>query len=106
MEERKIKRIDYSGKFLKSLEKLPKRIIEQAELKEKIVEEHSFFSTLRYARVFKENAFDPRLKTHKLSGQEKECWAFWVNYFYRIKFIFLNDEEVLFLGIGTHEIYK
>lgn len=91
MEERKIKRIDYSRRFLKSLERLPKRVIEQAEVKEK---------------AFKENIFDLRLKTHKLHGKEKEVWGFWVNYSYRIKFIFLNDEEVLFLDIGTHKIYK
>jgi plasmid maintenance system killer protein len=41
-----------------------------------------------------------------LIGREKEAWAFWINYAYRIKFLFLNDEEVLFLDIGTHEIYK
>jgi len=61
MEERKIKRIDYSKRFLKSLGKLPKRIIEQAEFKE---------------GIFKENALDPRLRTHKLSGKDRECWAF------------------------------
>jgi mRNA-degrading endonuclease YafQ of YafQ-DinJ toxin-antitoxin module len=57
-------------------------------------------------RLFKENPFDPRLRTHPLSGKEKECWAFWIDYRYRIKFIFLNGNEVLFLDIGTHDIYK
>ena len=61
MEERRIERIEYSKKFLKSLEKLPKRIIEKAEKKEK---------------VFRENPFHHLLKAHKLSGKEKECWAF------------------------------
>jgi len=91
MEKRKIKSIEYSEKFLKSLEKLPEKIIEKAGIKEKI---------------FRENPFDSRLKTHKLHGEEKEAWAFWIDYVYRIKFIFLSDEEVLFLDIGTHEIYK
>ncbi len=91
MEERRIKRIEYSRKFLKSLEKLPKRIIEKAEKKEKI---------------FKENPFHPLLSTHKLSGKERESWDFDIDYNYRIKFIFLSDEEVLFLDIGTHDIYK
>ena len=45
-------------------------------------------------------------RTHKLSGKEKEVWAFWVNFRYRIKFLFLNNGEVLFLDIGTHDIYK
>ena len=89
--ERKIKEIEYSRKFLKSLRKLPKRIIDQAEEKEKI---------------FKDNSFHSILKTHKLSGKEKETWAFWINHSFRIKFIFLNNEKVLFLDVGTHEIYR
>jgi len=47
-------------------------------------------------KMFRANAFDPRLNTHKLHGEEKNAWAFWVNYTYRIKFIFLGDDEVLF----------
>lgn len=56
--------------------------------------------------LFRQNPFDPRLKTHKLLGRDKEAWAFSIDYSYRIKFIFLSDEEVLFLDIGTHRIYK
>lgn len=87
----KIKEIRISSLFEKHYKKLPKEIKERAKEKEKI---------------FRENPFDPRLKTHKLHGKEKEVWAFWVNPIYRIKFIFLSDEEVLFLDIGTHKIYK
>ena len=89
--ENRIKEIEYSKRFLKSASDLPKRMIEQAEAKEKI---------------FRENPFNPALRTHKLTGKEKEAWAFWINYSYRIKFLFLGDGEVLFLDIGTHEIYK
>jgi len=56
--------------------------------------------------IFRKNPFDKRLKTHKLSGKEKEAWAFRVDYSYRIKFIFLTKNEVLFLDIGTHDFYK
>ena len=91
MEENRIKNIEYSRRFLKSLKKLSIKIVNQAQEKEKI---------------FRENPFNLILKTHKLTGREKEAWAFWINYTYRIKFLFLNDEEVLFLDIGTHEIYK
>ena len=56
--------------------------------------------------IFRRNPFDARLNTHKLHGKDKECWAFSVIHAYRIKFIFLSDEEVLFLDIGTHdEVY-
>ena len=89
--ERRVKRIEYSKNFLKSLRKLPERIIGQAEEKEKI---------------FKDNSFHSVLRTHKLSGKDKDCWAFWINYSYRIKFIFSGEDEVLFLDIGPHDIYK
>lgn len=88
-----IKIIKISPVFEKRYKKLQKRIKEQAKEKEKI---------------FRNNPFHPILGTHKLLGKEKEHWAFWINYSYRIKFVFLNnnDEEVLFLDIGTHDIYK
>jgi len=88
---RRIKKIEYSRKFLKSLKKLPENTIGQAANKE---------------RIFMENCFDPRLGVHKLHGKEKGHWAFWINHAYRIKFLFLPGEEVLFLDVGTHEIYK
>jgi mRNA-degrading endonuclease YafQ of YafQ-DinJ toxin-antitoxin module len=87
----KIREIKISPLFERHYRKLPKEIKERAKRKEKI---------------FRKNPFDPRLKTHKLHGKEKECWAFWIDYKYRIKFIFLSDEEVLFLDIGPHDIYK
>lgn len=83
--------VRYSRGFLRSSKRLPARILKQAEEKEKI---------------FRSNPFDARLKTHKLSGKEEGAWAFWVSDAYRIKFIFLPSQEVLFLDIGTHEIYK
>ena len=87
----RIRSVKYSKNFLKSLGKLPERIIEQAEGKE---------------RIFKQNPFNSILRTHKLSGKEKDSWAFWINYSYRIKFIFLTSEDVLFSEIGKYDIYK
>ena len=46
--EGRVKGVHYSKKFLKSLKRLPERIISEAEKKEKI---------------FKENPFNPILKT-------------------------------------------
>lgn len=88
---RKVKNVEYSHDFLKSLKRLPDRVVRQAEKKEKL---------------FREDPFSPQLKVHKLSGRERDVWAFWINYSYRIKFVFLHDKEVLFLDIGTHKIYK
>ena len=89
--ERKIKRVEYNRKFLKRLSKLPDKIINEAQEKEVI---------------FRANASDQRLGTHKLHGKDKDCWAFWINHSYRVKFIFLSDGEVLFLDVGTHDIYE
>ena len=83
--------IKTSPKFEKSYRRLPTDIKEKAKEKE---------------LIFREDSFDSRLKTHKLSGKDKGCWAFGVDNSYRIKFIFLSKREVLFLDIGTHAIYK
>ena len=69
---------------------MPKKIKGKAKAKEKI---------------FRAYPFDSRLKTHKLHGEEREHWAFWLDNSYRIKFIFMKKGEVLFLDVGTHRIY-
>lgn len=89
--ERKIREIRYSAEFLKNVVRLPKNIIEKTKEKE---------------LLFRENVFNPTLRAHKLHGKNREAWAFWVNYIYRIKFVFLTENEVLFLDVGTHKIYK
>jgi len=84
-------RIRISSRFEKSYKKLPSKIQIKAKQKE---------------AIFRINPFDDRLKTHKLKGEKQDSLAFWIDYSYRIKFIFLNKYEVLFLDIGTHDIYK
>lgn len=86
-----IREIKVSSVFEKQYKKLPENIKGLAKEKEKI---------------FRANPFDQRLRTHKLHGKEKELLAFWINYHYRIIFIFLDQEIILFLEVGTHEIYR
>ncbi|MBI2633500.1 MAG: type II toxin-antitoxin system mRNA interferase toxin, RelE/StbE family [Parcubacteria group bacterium] len=86
-----IKKIYVSPLFERQYKKLPQRIKEYALVKEKL---------------FRINPFSPQLRVHKLHEKEKEIWTFSIQYSYRIKFIFLTDEEVLFLEIGTHEVYQ
>ncbi|MEK7576763.1 MAG: type II toxin-antitoxin system mRNA interferase toxin, RelE/StbE family [Patescibacteria group bacterium] len=86
-----VEKIRVSKLFEKQYKKLPAQIKELAKQKE---------------FVFRANPFDSRLGIHKLHGKEKELWAFWINRSYRIKFAFLEKGRVLFLEIGTHEIYK
>ncbi len=57
-------------------------------------------------KIFITNPFDSRLKTHKLHGEKKEEWSYSVDYRYRISFIFIEDSEILYTSIGTHdEVY-
>ncbi|MBI3335932.1 MAG: type II toxin-antitoxin system mRNA interferase toxin, RelE/StbE family [Candidatus Portnoybacteria bacterium] len=90
MNGRKPRSVRYSKKFLRLVKKLPQEIALQVREKE---------------FIFRQDPFDPRLKTHKLHGKQREIWAFWANYSYRITFIFLNEHEVLFLEIGPHDMY-
>jgi len=52
---------------------------------------------------FKNNPFEPSLKTHKLSGKLKDYWSFSVEYDLRIIFYFSDKEKVVLVDIGTHE---
>lgn len=77
--------------FEKSYKRLPKFIKKLAKKKE---------------AIFRFNPFDSRLNTHKLHGKDRDSWAFSVTGKYRIKFIFLADDRILFLDIGQHDIYQ
>jgi len=87
----KVKKVEYSQKFLKSLKKLPKN-----QLK--------FLA--RQEEIFLQNPFDPRLKTHKLGGELKDFYSFSISYHWRIVFHFESENIIGFDNIGTHEIYK
>lgn len=52
------------------------------------------------------DAFDPRLKTHKLTGELKDVWACSAGYDLRILFEFIqrgDAEVILLLTMGTHD---
>lgn len=55
---------------------------------------------------FKNDPFDPKLRTHKLSGKLKELWSFSIEYDLRVIFYFVDDQRTLFIDVGTHdEVY-
>ena len=60
-------------------------------------------------KLLAEDAFDPRLRTHKLKGSLANCWASSAGHDLRIVFEFVlqnGDEAILLLSIGTHdEVY-
>jgi addiction module RelE/StbE family toxin len=84
-------KIEYSPKFVKQFKKLPKEAQKNALVCE---------------RIFRENPFHPKLKTHKLHGTMKEYWAFSISFSYRIGFTFIDGDFVRFHAVGTHDIYK
>lgn len=56
-----------------------------------------------------EDAFAPRLRTHKLKGSLTGCWASSAGYDLRVVFEFISqsgNEAILLLSVGTHdEVY-
>ncbi|MEX0616364.1 MAG: type II toxin-antitoxin system mRNA interferase toxin, RelE/StbE family [Candidatus Woykebacteria bacterium] len=87
----KPKQIKYSSAFFKSLKRFP-----SSELK----------SLKKQEQIFKEDVFDPRLKTHKLKGKLADFYSFSVSYQWRIVFHFEEGSVVVFDNIGTHAIYN
>ena len=91
MSPRPILRIDISDAFIKNFSRLPKQIQKIARKKHE---------------MFRKDAFHPLFKTHKLSGELRNDWAYSVNHEYRAHFYFVDDHTVVYLDIGTHEIYR
>ena len=88
---RKIAKITYSSRFIRAAKKLPR------ELRIEVIEREV---------TFRSNCFDPRLKTHKLTGELKGCWSFSITHSHRVLFEFLDHETVLFVDVGDHSIYE
>ena len=79
-----------SPRFERSLFRLSEKSQEKAE---------------RCENIFRANPFDRRLKSHKLHGKMQGLWSFSVDRRYRILFEFDGD-DVIFLDIGDHDLYK
>ncbi len=74
-----------------------KKVKTDNELKEKF---------WKLVRLFEKDAFNPLLKTHKLSGKLAGHWAFVIEYDCRVVFRFESKNEVILVDIGTHdEVY-
>ncbi len=58
--------------------------------------------TKRTMKSIVANPFEPHLKTHRLGGLLKECFAASITYGYRIIFS-VDDDSVCFLDIGSHD---
>ncbi len=86
-------KIYYLSRFIRAYRKL------SIEIKGKVYE---------VEEIFRKDPFDPRLKTHKLSGGLKGKLAFSVDYQTRIIFRFdeKNAQIVYFESIGDHSLYS
>lgn len=78
---------DFSAQFLG----LPKSVRKKAVSKEKL---------------FRENAFHPSLRLHKLKGRLDGLWSISVDMKYRIIFKPMKNGVILFVSVGMHAIYS
>jgi mRNA-degrading endonuclease YafQ of YafQ-DinJ toxin-antitoxin module len=85
------KTIYYTSKFGRNFRRLDRKVQIKAARKEKI---------------FRQNPFDPRLKTHRLKGVWRDFYSFSVDYRYRIVFTFESRDKVTFVDIGDHSVYR
>ena len=83
--------ITYSAKFEKQYRKLSNEIKNLAQ--EKIP-------------IFVADRYDSRLKTHKLKGIFDGYFSFSLNNKYRIIFKIVDEENIRFHYVGTHDIYE
>lgn len=87
----RITKIHYASRFIKDLKKLSRD-------KQRLA--------IKCEKIFKKDCFNPKLKTHKLTGPLKNYWAFSLTYSDRVLFRFIKKGEVIFYKIGSHEIYR
>lgn len=81
----------YKPTFVRQYKKLPEAL--QQEVKEKIA-------------IFQKNPNHSFLKTHKLKGKLKGFFSFYVNYAYRIIFLYETKNTAVLLAIGDHQVYQ
>ena len=86
-----VKEIHFSKKFIKELKKLPKEIFKLAVKKE---------------QIFRNNPLHPSLRLHALHGSFEGLWSISITGNYRIIFERMEGGNILFISIGTHDLYK
>lgn len=83
--------IGYKPGFIREFQKLEPAL--QQEVREKI-------------ELFKDKKNHEHLKVHKLKGSLKDRWSFSINYRYRIVFQWIDEDSVVLLAVGDHDVYK
>ena len=86
-----IKKADPSPHFKRSFTKLPSKI------QKKVVARTALFET---------NPQHPSLRIHKLRGKMKDRWSFSIDRHYRVAFKFVDGDQVVYLDVGDHKVYR
>mgnify|MGYP001558295805 CR=1 FL=1 len=86
-----IKNIYYDNNFVKRFKKLPLEIQKIANNK---------------VEIFKKNPLHPSLRLHMLTGKLSGIWSISLSKNYRLIFERMENGDILFLSIGSHDIYK
>ncbi len=84
-------KISYAPKFVRQYKKLTWEMQELVAKRE---------------NIFRKDPFDPRLKTHKLSGALDGFYAFSITYSHRVIFKFIDPVNIHFHQVGDHDIYE
>jgi len=57
--------------------------------------------------LFEENPKHPSLRVHKLSGNRENMWSISITMSIRMVYLLIDDDQAIFIKIGTHEqVYK
>ena len=83
--------IRYKPSFVREFKKLPIELQEEA---------------LERIDLFKDVENHKKLKVHKLKGRLEDFYSFSVTYSHRIVFSYESKDEVVFLAVGDHDVYK
>lgn len=83
--------IGYKPSFIREFKKLPIEVQDDA---------------LDKIELFKNIENHKKLKVHKLKGKLEGYYSFSVTYSHRIVFKYETKNEVVFLAIGDHGVYK
>ena len=81
----------YKPSFLREFKRLPIEVQEEAKIK---------------ISLFRDIAKHKQLRVRKLKGKLKQYYSFSVTHEHRIVFEYENRQSVVFIAIGTHDIYR
>lgn len=62
--------------------------------------------TKKQFALFLDNLFHPSLNTEKLEPKTSNIWSFRVDKSTRVIFTFVENETILLLDVGPHDIYR